>query len=158
MTVVTGTPGPSHSAIIQGTAVRHVFLFYLACAGALAASGEVTCPESVKVTETAALAPGWKASSGQSEHAFERISVYNGAAGGKEYELAPDDEKNSAGKIIQTWKLKDYRTMNLFLRCRYHDTAAVLFMDLPANLTTCTFTFTLDKKGNFLGKSSMICR
>ena len=130
----------------------------MACACSLAAFAEVSCPESLKVAESAMPAPGWKASSDVTTHAFERISVYNGTAGGKEYELAPDDEKNNAGKIAQTWKLKDYRSMNLFLRCRYHDTPAVLFMDLPANLTTCKFTFTLDKKGNIVGKSSATCQ
>jgi len=112
----------------------------------------------LKVAETATPIAGWKAANGQSEHPFERVSVYNGTAGGQEYDLAPDDEKNSAGKIVQTWNLKDYRSMNLFLRCRYHDTSATLFMDVPASYTNCTFTFTLDKQGNFLGKSNLLCR
>jgi len=78
--------------------------------------------------------------------------------GGQEYDLAPDAEKNLAGKITQTWNLKDYRTMNLFLRCRYHDTSATLFMDVPTSYTSCTFTFALDKKGVFIGKSNLLCR
>lgn len=145
--------------------MRHLFLFFICSAATLAAFAQnkpvaaaLSCPESIKVTETAAPGPGWKAENGQSEHAFQRVSIYNGTAGGKEYELAPDDEKNNAGKIVQTWKLKDYRSMNLFMRCRYHDTAAVLVADLPPSLAVCTFTFTLDKKGNFLGKSSVVCR
>jgi hypothetical protein len=101
---------------------------------------------------------GWKGSPGQSERAFERVSIFNGIAGGKEYELAPDEEKQAGGKIVQTWKLKDYRSMNIFLRCRYHDTPAVLLRDLPKNLATCTLTFALDKKGNFIGKSAVVCR
>ena len=48
--------------------------------------------------------------------------------------------------------------MNVFLRCRYHDTSATLFMDVPAVYTSCIFTFTLDKKGSFLGKSNLLCR
>ncbi len=118
----------------------------------------MSCPETLKVAETATPIAGWKAAGGQSEHPFERVSVYNGTAAGQEYDLAPDDEKNSAGKIVQTWNLKDYRSMNLFLRCRYHDTSATLFMDVPASYTNCTFTFTLDKQGNFLGKSNLLCR
>ncbi len=118
----------------------------------------LTCPETIKVSETATPIANWKTANGQSEHAFERVSIYNGTPGAQEYDLAPDDEKNTAGKIIQTWNLKDYRAMNLFLRCRYHDTSATLFMDAPAIYTTCTFTFTLDKKGNFLGKSNLLCR
>ena len=142
---------------MQAQRVRYLFLLCVACLG-ITAFGQVSCPESIKVTESAAAGSGWKAEAGKSEHAFQRISVYNGKAGGEEYDLAPDDEKNSGGKIVQTWKLSNYRSMNLFMRCRYHDTAAVLFMDLPANLTACTFSFTLDKKGTFIGKSSVTCR
>jgi hypothetical protein len=48
--------------------------------------------------------------------------------------------------------------MNIYLRCRYHDTSATIFKNIPATYTTCTFTFTLDKQGNFLGKSNLLCR
>ena len=48
--------------------------------------------------------------------------------------------------------------MNIYLRCRYHDTSATIFADVPVIYTICTFTFTLDKQGNFLGKSSLLCR
>jgi hypothetical protein len=136
--------------------------FLLACAAALVAppqtASPVSCPETLKVVETAAPPAGWKAAGGQSEHPFQRVSIYNGIPGGQEYDLAPDAEKSVAGKTIQTWNLKDYRTMNLFLRCRYHDTSATLFMDVPASYTSCTFTFTLDKKGVFIGKSNLLCR
>jgi len=121
-------------------------------------SSDPTCPDKVTVSETIAPVPGWKSTPSASGHAFERISIFNGIAGGKEYELAPDEEKQAVGKIAQTWKLKDYRSMNIFLRCRYHDTAAVLVRDLPANVVTCTLTFALDKKGNFIGKSAVVCR
>jgi hypothetical protein len=102
--------------------------------------------------------PPWKPATAQSDHSFERSSLTNGTPGAQEYDLAPDDEKTTAGKTIQTWNLKDYRTMNLFLRCRYHDTSATLFIDIPATYTNSTLTFTLDKKGNFLGKSNLLCR
>jgi hypothetical protein len=116
------------------------------------------CPEKVTVSEAITPVPGWRSTASQSEHAFERVSVYNGAAGGQEYELAPDDEKRTAGKIAQTWKLKDYRTMNVFLRCRYHNTSAVLVRDAPESLQTCIFDFALDKNGSFIGKSALVCR
>jgi hypothetical protein len=122
------------------------------------APASLSCPGTLQVNETAAASPGWQASGGQVEHKFERVSIYNGKAGGQEYDLAPDDEKQVAGKTVQRWNLKDYRTMNLFLRCRYHDTAVVLFADLAPNLKTCTLTFTLDKKGVFLGQSTLLCQ
>jgi hypothetical protein len=48
--------------------------------------------------------------------------------------------------------------MKIFLRCRYHDTAVVLSREAPPALTRCTFTSGLDKNGNFIGKSDLLCR
>ena len=123
-----------------------------------AATPPLTCPETLKSYDTATTVTGWTSAGGQSEHAFERVSIYNGTAAGEHSDLAPDDEKNTAGKIVQTWKLKDYRSMNIYLRCRYHDTSATIFADVPVSYTICTLTFTLDKQGNLLGKSSLLCR
>ena len=122
------------------------------------AAGTLACPATIAVVESAKPPNGWGASGGQVERPFERVSIFNGKQGGQEYELAPDDEKKSNGKIVQSWLLKDYRSMNLFMRCRYHDTPAVLSIDLPLKLETCTFTFQLDSKGEFIGKSTLICR
>ena len=120
---------------------------------------KLSCPASITVTESAAPAPGWKTSASQTPHAFERVSVYNGTAGGQEFELAPDTGKDSpAGKIVQTWNLADYRSMNIFLRCRYHDTSVTLLADVPAALKTCTFFFTLTKQNAIVGKSSLLCQ
>jgi hypothetical protein len=130
-------------------------------AAATAVSGRcqtVACPESIAVTESAAATGGWHSSSAQAEHRFERISVYNGKQGGQEYDLAPDDEKTSGRATVQTWVLKGYRSMNLFLRCRYHDTAVTLDKDLPAPLETCTLTFEIRKDGTITGKSVALCR
>jgi len=118
----------------------------------------LSCPEKLTVTETVTPVEGWKASGGKSDHAFERVSVYNGTAGGQEYDLAPDSQSQMSTHVTQTWNLKDYRSMNIFLRCRYHDTAAVLIRDVPAGIQACTFTFTSEKKGDFLGKSAVTCR
>jgi hypothetical protein len=112
---------------------------------AFAQTKSLSCPDTI--------------AAGKVEHRFERVSIYNGTAGGKEFELAPDEGKDSAGpKIVQAWNLKDYRSMNIFLRCRYHDTDVVKNLDAPANLQTCTLTFTLDKKGVYVGKSTLLCR
>ena len=136
----------------------------LILSGAIAALGQssspisLTCPSAVKVTETAAPIDGWKSSSTPREHNFERVSIYNIDKEGREYDLAPDDQAGTGGKVVQSWKLKDYRSMKIFLRCRYHDTAAVLYTEAPAALTRCTFTFALDKNGSFIGKSDLVCR
>lgn len=138
---------------------RACFLVLVAATTAVSGRSQtVACPESVTVTESAAATGGWHSSSAKAEHRFERISVYNGKQGGEGYDLAPDDEKTSGRATVQTWVLKGYRGMNLFLRCRYHDTAVTLDKDLPAPLQTCTLTFEIRKDGTIIGKSVALCR
>jgi hypothetical protein len=91
-------------------------------------------------------------------HPFDRVSIYNGKQGGQEYELAPDDEKKVGAKVTQSWFLKDYRTMNIFLRCRYQGTEMVIAKDIPANVQTCTFAFDISPKGEITGGRSFACR
>ena len=91
-------------------------------------------------------------------HPFDRVSIFNGKQGGREYDLAPDDEKSARGKITQTWFLKDYRSMNIFLRCRYQGTEMVTSTDIPANIQTCTFTFDISRNGKITGGRSFACK
>jgi hypothetical protein len=117
-----------------------------------------SCPPSIAVVETIQPLPGWMAAPVTTQRVFERISVYNGTAGGKEYDLAPDDQKKEGGNTVQVWKLAGYRTMKIFLRCRYHDTEVTLSADLPASIESCQQTIRLDTKGKITGKSAMACR
>jgi len=140
-----------------------LFLFYaltttLAYPQAKPVSAPFGCPDTITVTESAPPAEGWEAGGGKVERWFERASVYNGKPGGREYELAPENQKQQGKKITQVWHLKPYRTMNIFLRCRYRDTPVVLSRDIPANLGACTLTFDTDTKGRILGKSRFVCR
>jgi hypothetical protein len=118
----------------------------------------VLCPAAITVNESTVPVPGWTVTPSKTQHAFERISVYNGKSGGQEYDLAPDDEKRQGNRITQVWMLKGYRTMNLFLRCRYRDTSSVLTMDLQPRLETCVQRFNADNKGRVAGESEMQCR
>jgi hypothetical protein len=86
------------------------------------------------------------------------ISVYNSKSGGQEYDLAPDDEKRQENRITQTWMLKGYRSMNIFLRCRYRGTSAVLTMGLAVRIESCVLRFTADNQGRVSGESDMECR
>ena len=122
------------------------------------ASKEIVCPAILEVNESILPIPGWNTTPARQQHKFERISIFNGTPGDKEFELAPDDEKQQGTRVTQTWSLKDYRTMNIFLRCRYHDTPVVVYKDLPAEIRTCTLRFSTDKKGTIIGQSDMICR
>ena len=117
----------------------------------------LVCPGTISVTEGVAPIEGWTAGGERVPHRFERISVLNKDSD-HEYDLAPDGQKTTAGKVTQTWNLQGYRTLPLFLTCRYQGTAATLWRELPAPLTACTFTFQLDKSGGISGEPSMSCR
>jgi hypothetical protein len=103
------------------------------CSQSTAAATPLTCPVSIKA--------------GKSDHKFERPSIYNGTPGKQEYELSPDDTQTQGKQVRQTWKLADYRDMNLFVRCRYLGTKETVVMNLPAPLKICVFSFR-DMPGN----------
>lgn len=140
------------------TMVSFILSSAIAAHGQSSPPTSLSGPSTLKVTETASPVDGWKSVSTPKEHNFERVSIYNVDKEGREYDLAPDDQARTAGKIVQAWKLKDYRSMKTLLRCRYHDTTVVLYTEAPAALTRCTFTFALDKNGDFIGESDLVCR
>jgi hypothetical protein len=100
---------------------------------AQSATASLTCPATITVSETSSPIKGWT-SSVKAEHRFERVSIFNGKPGEQEFELAPDDQKEDGKRIVQTWNLKVYRTMNVFLRCRYRDTEVVQSTDVPGSV------------------------
>jgi hypothetical protein len=126
-------------------------LLVLAVSIALAAETPtpLTCP--------ATLNPSGASGQGAAPQ-FERINIYNGKPGGEEYDLAPDDQTEAGRKITQMWFLKDYRSMPIFVRCRYRGTKAVTTLDVPAKYQKCTFTFEMDKQGTITGKSEFGCK
>jgi hypothetical protein len=117
----------------------------------------IGCPAIVTVSETAVPIAGWSFHSDVAQHRFERISVLN-KDDGKEYDLAPDGEKQSGAKVNQTWNLQAYRQLPLFLTCRYQGTSVTLSKELPKSINACTQTIALDRSGTITGQSSMSCR
>lgn len=99
------------------------------------------CPASIPVTEAPAASAPWQAETARAEHKFLRPSIYNGAPGKEEYDLAPDNTQTEGKRVKQTWKISDYRDRNVFLRCRYENTAAAVVANIPARIKTCTFSF-----------------
>ncbi|MGB8890295.1 MAG: STY0301 family protein [Candidatus Korobacteraceae bacterium] len=118
----------------------------------------VVCPTSITVDETAGPVSGWTVVPAKGQNRFERISVYNVGADKQEFDLAPDHQKQNGTRVTQTWDLKGYRTLSLFMRCRYQETSVVLLRELKPDVDTCTLRFTIDAKGNITGESNMECR
>ena len=116
------------------------------------------CPTLVAINETAAPLDSWKVVPGVRSRKFERISIFNRNSDGMEFELAPDEHTKNGNRITQNWNLKGYRTMKVFIRCRYHDTSVNLEMDLPPNVETCTLRFVSGKSAIIEGSSDMYCQ
>jgi hypothetical protein len=111
----------------------------------------------ITVSETALPIAGWSLHSDEAQHRFEGISVLN-KDNGKEYDLAPDGEKQSGTKVIQTWNVQAYRYLPVFLSCRYQGTSVTLSRELPKSINTCTQTIPVDKSGRITGQPSMSCQ
>jgi len=126
-------------------------LFIAAVPLALAAqtAPPLACPATLSLAGSAAQGVA---------HQFERINIYNGKPGGEEYDLAPDDQTEAGRKFTQVWLLKDYRSMPIFVRCRYHGTESVKTLDVPARYQKCTLTFEMDKRNQIVGKSEFSCK
>lgn len=133
--------------------------FAAAAVAAVLGHAEVSCPATARLSEKIEQPAGWVSQPSTRQATFLRVSILNGKPGGEEYDLAPSSTvQRKGGNFTQVWRLEDYRDMNLFLRCRYRNTDAVLNIDLPRALQTCTFRFRLDPKGEFLGQSFVTCK
>ena len=115
------------------------------------------CPATLTVMEQAMPSAGWSAEAAKNAHSFQTAKIYNGTAGKEEYDLRPDDESQKGRSALLAWQLKDYRSMNLFVRCFYYDTKATVTANIPAAIGKCSLNLTMTSKGDIVGKSTMKC-
>jgi hypothetical protein len=115
------------------------------------------CPATLTVTEQAQTSEGWTGTTAKAEHALQTAKIYNGNPGKEEYDLRPDDEAQKGKTLLLTWALKDYRSMNLFVRCFYYDTKATVTANIPAAVNKCSVTLEMKSDGTIVGKSQMKC-
>ena len=125
---------------------------------AFAQAGAFACPATLTVTEQAQAPASWAGEAVKAEHALQTAKIYNGNPGKEEYDLRPDDESKKGRSVHLTWVLKDYRTLNLFVRCFYYDTKATVTADIPAAVNKCSVTLEMTSNGTIVGKSQMQCQ
>ena len=129
----------------------------LAPAASAQGKSAFACPANLTVTEQAQSLEGWAGAPAKTEHALQTAKIYNGNPGKEEYDLRPDDEAQKGKSAILTWILKDYRSMNLFVRCFYYDTKATITANIPAPVNKCSVTLEMKTDGTIVGKSMMKC-
>jgi len=142
--------------------MRHLLLALSAAALLTPAAASQTktafaCPATLTVTEQAQTPEGWAGSAAKAEHALQTAKIYNGTPGKEEYDLRPDDETQKGKSALLTWIVKDYRTMNLFVRCFYYDTKVTVTANIPAPVNKCSVTLEMKADGTIVGKSQMKC-
>ena len=131
---------------------------FLAPAAAAQAKAAFACPATLTVTEQAQTPAGWSGPTVKAEHALQTAKIYNGNPGKQEYDLKPDDDAKQGKSLLLTWILKDYRDMNLFVRCFYYDTGATVTANIPAAVNKCSVTLEMTASGEIAGKSQMECQ
>jgi len=117
----------------------------------------LSCPATIEVQQTARELPGWTVSGTTAEHTFERASLYQTGAGGREFDLAPDSQQKANSMITQTWNLLVYKSMPVWMRCHYRDTLITLEKRLKPSVRACMLRFEVDPKGKIVGHSEVTC-
>lgn len=131
---------------------------FMAPSGAAQDSRNFACPSTLTVTEQAQTPNGWSGAAVKGEHPFKTAKIYNGDPGKNEFDLKPDDQTKQGKSLILSWTLKEYRDMNLFVRCFYHDTNATVTANVPSALTKCSVTLEMTSSNQIVGKSQMKCQ
>ena len=123
------------------------------------APGDTTlsCPASIRISETAAPQPPFAAVPAQATHTLLTASVLN-IDRKDEYDLKPDDTRTRGAKTILVWNLDDYRDHELVLRCGYRDSGVKLSVELPKPLHHCEAALTLTPSGTIVGTSTVKCK
>jgi hypothetical protein len=122
------------------------------------ASNVLTCPATLLVEESASPPSGWNAVSATAKRGFERISIYQRSPEGEEFDLAPDEQKQTTTNTSQVWNLPTDRSMPIFLRCRYRNSAVVLETKISLALHKCTLDYVHNARGMISGASEVQCR
>ncbi len=135
---VAGKPLRAEGRLRSGVLAGLVLL------AAPAAAAELSCP--LAVGPGTPLPGGFAliGSAPRAERPLSSASIVNGPPGEEQATapatLAPDDESKREGRIVQLWRLADYRKEGLLLVCRYRGTAAYLRAAIPDSLATCSMT------------------
>jgi|ERR1017187_138988 hypothetical protein len=147
----------THTRIQQALVVASVAILFVPL-GVAQDSRNFACPSSLVVTEQAAVPHGWSGSAAKTEHLFKTAKIYNGDPGKDEFDLKPDDQAKRSKNLILSWSLKDYRDMNLFVRCSYYDTSVTVTAYIPSTINKCYVTLELTSNNQIVGKSQMKCQ
>jgi hypothetical protein len=121
------------------------------------ASMEIACPAVLMTSESITAPMGWTSESVQNSRSFLRMSVFQRAANGREFDLAPDNTTNNGDVFEQDWTVPHDSSLKTYLRCRYKETVATATTELGVGFKECVFTFRADSHGAVLEPKRARC-
>ena len=127
---------------------------------AAVAESELRCPPTVDTTEVARPVDGWSSQNGEAQRSLRGVSFYSVGKDGREYELAPDDQKERGRVVRNVWEIHRYRdpAAELVLRCHYTDTTVRLSTQISFAINTCYFDAEVTANGKVRSVVRMICK
>jgi len=111
---------------------------------------DLTCPQSLSVTQTAANVPsGWEATSGSEPASLQRVAFYIGSPKDRGT-IVPDktDKQNNEERV--TWNFVRGPGDEFWLGCSYTGTTVVLAQKLSAGVSQCVVHYDLLPSGSRL--------
>ncbi|MBP2298554.1 STY0301 family protein [Azospirillum picis] len=137
--------------------MRPIFVMALAAAAAAtpALAEPPDCPPTLAVQSQPEAPGGWSPYAGKDSHALAGVTLVEGdrktlMAADSPPALPPDRELRRTRSLVQVWEFHGARREEVFVICRYRDTAATLAADLPRVVRRCTLTRATDLRGTVL--------
>lgn len=97
---------------------------------------EMSCPAEIELRLRAELPVAWLQESPVTRLRFVRGELFNRVQD-RLFVLAPDQESTAQARMVQSWKLGQYRDLPLFLRCFYRGSSYTLSRKLDEHLQEC---------------------
>lgn len=113
----------------------------------VAEAGAVSCPQTLAADDE---------DGAPAAYAFRYVSFFEGDPSAL-VDLAPDEILEGSA-LTQIWTFASPpRTEAIVMLCRYHGTEAVLRVDIPDEVTSCTLKGRFER-GEIVGSPSLACR
>jgi hypothetical protein len=147
------------SMLLAGAALA---LFAMPAAAQAPAAAPFRCPDTMQVTEQPVAPAGFNGEPGRAEHRFLQASFFDGPQNDRSGSLAPDSDQRRSNVVTQVFTFANPRQRPVYVVCHYRDTQAVLVIDVPAAVTTCTLIFAFNARTGAVGTAQrpqlMQCR
>jgi hypothetical protein len=124
----------------------------------LSFAGDISCPMSVSVNQTAINLPsGWETIPSSEPAHLDRVGFYLGhpSSGGT---LTPDTQQKRSGEEAVTWKFVRGAGDEFWVGCLYAGTKIIIAQKLDTHLSQCVVRYALLPSGSRLRLIAISCK